>query len=279
MNLPIKYIFLSIFFFLISQQISCKSAKNYLSPKGPKFLGNYATDRPIYEDSIKVITFNIKFSRKIDQAIEEIKNINELKNSDIILLQEMDEVGTEKIAKTLKYNYIYYPATVHMENDKNFGNAILSKWPMENDKKILLPYEVAVGKTRRIAVASTVKIKNLNILVYSVHTATITLSEEKRMNQADSILKSIPKEWMHIIIGGDFNTIFSQNVRDLEKIFHHNGFIMATGGAGPTVKKGFLNFTLDHIFTKGFQVHGTGVVEESQASDHLPVWVVLKPIL
>jgi endonuclease/exonuclease/phosphatase family metal-dependent hydrolase len=279
MNLPIKYIFLSIFFIAISQHISCKSAKNYLSPQGPKFLGNYATDQPIYEDSIKVITFNIKFSRKIDQAIEEIKNINKLRNADIILLQEMDEVGTEKIAKTLKYNYIYYPATIHMENDKNFGNAILSKWPMENDKKILLPYEVAVGKTRRIAVASTVKIKNLNILVYSAHTATITLSEEKRMSQADYILKSISTEWNHIIVGGDFNTIFSQNVRDLEKIFHQNGFIMATGGAGPTVKKGFLNFTLDHIFTKGFQVHDTGVVEESQASDHLPLWVVLKPIL
>ena len=255
--------------------LACGAPRNYLSPEGPKFTRNYAQLPAISNDTLKVITFNIKFSQKIQQAIEELKTIPELQGPDIILLQEMDEAGTDSIARSLKFNYIYYPATVHPQSDRNFGNAILSKWPIHSDRKILLPYEPVLSRTKRIAVSSYISHPKLELLVYSVHTATAVVSAKRRLEQSDSLLQSIAEEYNHIIIGGDFNTMFSQNVKDLEKVFSKNGFIRASREAGATVRWSFLNFTMDHLFIKGLDVIATGTAE-TLASDHRPLWVWLK---
>jgi len=77
----------------------------------------------------------------VDEAIKNMRDNSNLSGANIILLQEMDETGTEKIAKSLHYDYIHYPATVHPQTGRNFGNAILSKWPLQDVKKILLPYD------------------------------------------------------------------------------------------------------------------------------------------
>lgn len=267
--------YIQILLALITLYLACSAPKNYLSPEGPKFTQNYAQLSEISTDTLKVITFNIKFAKEIRRAIEELKTIPELQAPDIILLQEMDEAGTDSIAKSLKYNYIYYPATVHPQSDRNFGNAILSKWPIHGDKKIFLPYEPALVKTKRIAVSSYISHPKLELLVYSVHTATAVVSAKRRLEQADSLLQSIAEEYDHIIIGGDFNTVFSQNVKDLEDIFSKNGFIRASRDAGATVRWNFLNFTMDHLFIKGLDVIATGTVETG-ASDHKPLWVWIK---
>ncbi len=136
---------------------------------------------------IKVISFNIKLAKNIEHSIYELKYYPELKYADLILLKEMDEIGTDKIAKILKYNYIYYPASIHPKSDRNFGNAILSKWSIINDQKIILPHKVAICKTRRITVSAAVLMDKLKLRVYSVHTETMVLNKEKRMNQAKSV--------------------------------------------------------------------------------------------
>ena len=41
-----------------------------------------------------------------------------------------DEMGTAAIAETLGYNYVYFPAAVHVESGQNFGTAVLSRWPL-----------------------------------------------------------------------------------------------------------------------------------------------------
>jgi len=260
---------------LVPLWLACGAPKNYLSPEGPKFTHNYVREPHIASDTLKVITFNIKFARKIQQAIEDLKTIPELQAPDIILLQEMDEAGTDSIAKSLKFNYIYYPATVHPQSDRNFGNAILSRWPIHNYKKILLPYEPPLAKTKRIAVSSYISHPKLELLVYSVHTATAIISAKKRLEQSDSLLHSISEEHDNIIIGGDFNTVFSKNVRDLEEIFSKNGFFRASRDAGTTVRWNFLNFTMDHLFVKGLDFIAAGTTETG-ASDHKPIWVWLK---
>ncbi len=131
-----------------------------------------------------------------------------------------------------------------------------------------------INRTRRIAVAATAVIDDISIRVYSVHTATVVLSEEKRLAQADSIVNSISKNRPYIIVGGDFNTMFEKNVIDLDKIFQTNGFSRASRGAGATVEKGPFDFTMDHIYVKGFEVLSSGTVETG-ASDHSAEWVIL----
>ncbi|MBN2364659.1 MAG: hypothetical protein EH225_00780 [Calditrichaeota bacterium] len=254
--------------------INCESGQNYLSPEGPRFTGKYAVHPKTFDDTLKVASFNIQFSEKIEEAIYTLRNSPDFEETDILLLQEMDETGTEIISKALGYDYVYYPATIHPQSDKNFGNAILSIWPINNTRKILLPHEFYINKTRRIAVAGTVSAGNWQIRVFNVHIATIALSEEKRLAQVDSVMRSISGHHSRIIVGGDFNTIFEKNIKDLDYIFTLSEFIRASKGSGLTIEKGPLDFTVDHIYTKGFHVIENGIIE-TEASDHNLVWVKL----
>ncbi len=76
-------------------------------------------------------------------------------------------------------------------------------------------------------------------------------------------------------MGGDFNSPGNSNVEAIARIFRQNGFQYASENSGITVEVGPLDFTLDHIFSKGFEVVSTGALESSRASDHYPVWVKL----
>lgn len=61
---------------------------------------------------LRIVSFNIKFGRRIDAAIEVLGTGN-LRGADVLALQEMDEVGVERIARALKLNYVYYPGSIH----------------------------------------------------------------------------------------------------------------------------------------------------------------------
>jgi endonuclease/exonuclease/phosphatase family metal-dependent hydrolase len=262
----------ALFFTLAA--FNCYSPKNYLDPQGPRFSANYSDLRVQIKDTLKVVSFNIKYSRKIEQAIRELDSLPEIKDADILLLQEMNEYGSDQAARALGYNFIYYPATLHPQIDSNFGNAVLTPWPIQTDQKILLPYEPSLGRTKRIAVSAQISIGERKIMAYSVHTATIILSPDKRLKQADSLLNSLSINEDHIIIGGDFNTLFKQNIRDLDDVFSKNNFTRATRQVGPTLQRGPFKFRTDHLYVKGFEVLDAGTVS-TKASDHQPIWAIL----
>ena len=259
-----------------SMLLSCGRAVNYLEPVRPRYSGTFAGKFPLYNEILTVVSFNIKFSDKINRAELELNTYEPLKDADIVLLQEMDNEGARQIADALRYNYVYYPANIHPHHDKDFGNAILTKWPIMLDKKVILPFEDSRTKTRRIAVAAVIAAGECEVLVYSTHLATFWSGEEKSMLQADAILKNIPQHYPYIIIGGDFNTITRGRFENLENKFRHHGYILATEGISKTVKAWPFNFQTDHIFSKGFQTIDAGKAEKSVASDHFPIWVKLK---
>src|SRR5262245_47892387 len=88
---------------------------------------------------VRGITFNIRFAREIDRAIALLIEDRDLQGADLVFLQEMDAPGTERIAAALGMHYVYYPATVHPGNGRDFGNAVLSRWPLRDEHKIVLP--------------------------------------------------------------------------------------------------------------------------------------------
>ena len=255
---------------------ACQPAQNYLDPNGPKFTGQYAPNPPVFKDTLRVVTFNIKYSEKVGRAIQELRTLPDLRNADLLLLQEMDEQGVDQIARALGYNYVYYPATRHPRTGRNFGNAVLSKWPIRTSRKVLLPHAVMGLKTRRIAVYATVRVEGQDLLVGSIHTATIWLPYDQRMAQVDSALRSLPQPVSLAVIGGDFNTLELKSLRDVERLFTRHGLTLATRHVGPTARLGPIARKLDHVFVTGFEVLAAGVVWHSRASDHVPVWVVLR---
>lgn len=269
--------FLIILFPLVV--ISCTVTKNYRNPERPEFSGNFAAETPNFDGTIKVVTFNIKLSEEIQQAIEDLGETPELWDADIILLQEMADDGVATIAQRLNYNFIYYPASIHYKHGKNYGNAILSKWPIKDYRKIVLPYEHPMNKQIRIAALATIVVEEFEILTYSIHTEMFWLGGKKKLDQVDSVLRSVADHFEHVIIGGDFNTNTDNGVRETEKLFTQAGFLRASKRVGATSKVdllGLTDFELDHIFVKGLTPITCGKCEETQSSDHYPVWVTLR---
>lgn len=253
--------------------LSCGTIPNYLYPNGPKYTGQYALQQKPAKATITVVSYNIKFAKKIPEAIDDLSEIDVLKDADIILLQEMDPGGTEAIARALRYNYVYYPASVH-KTGKDFGNAILSRWPINSPRKIILPHE-SMNKQRRIAVEGTIDMAGTDIMVYSVHTETAKMSREKRIDQTDHLVQNIPTAAVakYVVVGGDFNTWTERgSVEATDRVFTTKNLERATKEIGATAS--FI-FKFDHIYTRNMTVTAKNKSEEATASDHKPIWVKL----
>lgn len=256
---------------------SCASVSNFTSPLEPKFEGNFSDEQAEFDQTIEVVSYNISYGEDIDQAISELTGFDELNDADIILLQEMDEAGTETIARSLGYNFVYYPASIHSYHKKNFGNAILSKWPISDPEKIILPYANPRNQQKRIAVKAVVTIDGIQIPTYSVHTETFWLGPKKRNAQIDALVDSIDESNQYLIVGGDFNTLTPASLKYLEERFDQIGLERASAGAGYSAGVAPFGFTLDHVFAKGMPAMEVGNSDEAKASDHFPIWVSIAP--
>lgn len=224
----------------------------------------------------KVVCWNIKFGERINQAIEELKHIEQLKNASILLLQELDSVGAERIAGELGYNYVYFPASIHHKTDREFGNAILSLWPIMEHSKILLPHVSPRKSQRRIVIGKTITIDSLKTIIYATHTETPFLSRSRRYDQIKSIANLLEyEEPYHAIVGGDFNTFSPRSIRLLYRTMAEVGLSPIFKHPKTTLTLPFLNFKLDHLFIRGFRVVEAGVWTGTKASDHYPIWTVI----
>jgi endonuclease/exonuclease/phosphatase family metal-dependent hydrolase len=255
---------------------ACQSTQNYPEADSPLFTGNYAETPAKFDGQLKIVTWNIRFGEAVETAIDELIHTPELQEADILLLQEMDEIGVEAIAKTLKYNYVYYPASIHPHHQKNFGEAILSRWPLTDPQKLILPYKNPKNDQIRLAVRATLSVDGIELPVYSAHTETFWLDYDKRMAQVEALVNDIDPAWPNVIVGGDFNTMTEASVSGVEHRFEAAQLSRVSTGGDDTFTAMGLGFTTDHIFARGFSVVESGVWPDTTASDHYPVWVLLQ---
>jgi len=248
---------------------------NYLDKESPRFSGSFAVVEPDTPESITVVSYNIKLGEEVERASAELTRHPSSSGADMLLLQEMDEFGTERIAKTLAFNYVYYPASLHTASERNFGNAVLSKYPIRSDEKIFLPHGNVTRGQRRIAVRAFVDVSGTCVQVVSVHTENLSLSMKKRKDQVAALLASITDFPHPVIVGGDFNTIEAPALEFTVQMFSDSGLTWASEEAGITASFGIIDVQSDHIFTRGFNLAQTGHIESANASDHKPVWVEL----
>lgn len=269
---------------LAATGVSCASAVNYLDPSGPL----YSTPRaetaaaPTAGRSLRVVSFNIAYAIEIDRAIEALRETEALRDPDILALQEMDAPGTERIAKALGMNAVYFPSGVHPKHERDFGCAILSPWPLEEPRKILLPHGARVSGLRRSAVSAVVVRGGQRIRAYSLHLPSpLAISggsrkEELRVLAADAASAEGP-----VVVAGDFNS--HGKVEELAK----SGFLWVTRDLGDTARLTVLGIGLgglsyDHVLTKGLRPApgpgAMGIVQDNRgASDHKPIWAILQP--
>ena len=272
--MPWVYIFSLVLILLVAYQ--AYAAKNYLDPNAPFYSGNYAMGEPDQRvEAMTVVSYNIGYALNIDRAIEEIRQVRSQKGLDILLLQEMDEPGLEQIARDLQLNYVYYPAAVESTYRKDFGNAVLSPWPIIHSQKLILPHISFSNRMKRVATRATVRIQGEELLSYSIHTEPVFTLPKFKEDQCTYLLKDLDPKARRVIVGGDFNSFSQKGIEKMERHYQNAGFERASRGCGFTFFRWGLKLSPDHIFTKGFVVKDKGRLPEAAASDHLPVWVRL----
>ena len=253
-----------------------RSIKNYTDPSGPLYEGHYAYGQPVFKGFLKVVTWNINFSQSIEEAIDTLSSVEELRDADILLLQEMDAEGVEQIAQSLNYDYVYYPASIHVRHGKDFGNAILSKWPIRRSSKIVLPNTFPFINQTRIVVKAEIVIDGIELDVYNTHLETVWMVQRRGNTQVDFLAEQIAQGGGFVFLGGDFNSWSGGSIAYMEERFAQAGLHRLSAGAGHTFEYKNLKLTQDHIWTSDVRDYEAGVWRQTEASDHFPVWAELK---
>ena len=256
----------------------CTTATNYLDLSGPIYVDHYAAadsatgNRLRLQGPVRVVSFNIAFAIHIDRALEVLKESEPLRDFDVLTLQEMDAPGVERIAREMGLNYVYFPSGIHPKKDRDFGCAILSSWPLEEPRKIVLPHGARGSGLRRSAVVATVVRGAERFRCYTVHLpAVFSISGSSRREQAQVMIADAAASPDPVVITGDLNSY------DIGHEFESAGFTWLTRDTGPTESRFLLRFRYDHVFARdvsGAPVRATaGVVKDNRdASDHKAIW-------
>jgi len=263
--------------FAIAAGVGCATV-NYLDPTGPSLetrFGEASPSPPPPGAPLRVVTFNIAYAVKVDLAIDVLRETPQLRNLDVLALQEMDAPGTERIARELGLNSVFVPSAVHPKTDRDFGCAILSPWPLVEPGKVVLPVAAFGSGVRRSAARATVLRGDERLRSYSVHLPSpLGVTGAARRQQLEVLLADAAGFTGPVVIAGDFNS------HDVGKQLVEAGYSWPTRDVGTTSKFFFFGMSIDHIFARGLgaatDAESFGVVRETRgASDHRPVWALL----
>ncbi len=259
----------AVLFVVLGVVAGCSGIKrNYVDRVAPRYSETAVARTSAHAgvDTLRIVSFNIKFAQQIDSTIAVLTTDPAMRDADIVLLQEMDEPGTKRIAEALGMSYVYYPAVLRSNTHRDFGNAVLTHWAIVEDAKIILPHNALFNGSQRIATATTVRVGDTPIRVYSAHLATfVNIWPGSRGDQLRAILADADKH-PRVIIGGDMNN------HSVGHIARDRGYIWTTEHGPRTTPLG----RWDHIFLKGLALPDSAasgtVTNVHHASDHKAVW-------
>ncbi|GAA4470203.1 endonuclease/exonuclease/phosphatase family protein [Nibrella saemangeumensis] len=234
--------------------------------------------------SLKVMTYNIHHcnppsaGNKID--VPAIAQVIRKEKPDFVALQEVD-VNTERsgkgmhqareLARLTGMHYFFSKAIDHQGGD--YGVAVLSRFPILDSTRFILPVDPVLGGETRTIAAVTVEIaKGKRVIFASTH---LDLKEPNRISQSERIIAHFKDSGLPMIIGGDFN---ARPESPVIKLWDQH-FTRSCQECAPTIPVEKPNRTIDFIMFKpdgAFKGQSTRVIDEQYASDHLPVVAELK---
>lgn len=240
---------------------------------------------------LRVATFNVH-SGKNTQGIADVFKRNEnLREADIIFLQEIEERTSEKISRAkqiadaLGMEYAYAPART-MAGKGTHGLAILSKYPLEDVETLSLPpYSITFHTQSRVSLIANVRVQGESVRIANTHLDT-RLSIFERISQIKPLIEKLKSDSAKkTIIGGDFNTApfrfrfwrtipvsYQNQKRELHRYLEEEGYASRCETAGYTIRYGFLRFELDGLYARHLPVLRCGVERTVRVSDHKPLW-------
>jgi endonuclease/exonuclease/phosphatase family metal-dependent hydrolase len=256
---------------LIGSTGACWGGRNYTEATGPRHAATLPSRQPAgtTPSSLRIVTYNVAFARDVDGAVAVLREDPALAGADIILLQEMTAGATARVAEALGMAFVYYPSIHHRRTGQDFGNAVLARWPIVADEKVILPHRSRYAGTQRTATMARVRVGTLDIVTYSTHLGTaLDISGRRRLEQLGAIIRHAAAHRC-VIIGGDMNMSRLEAATEA-------GFTWPTASLPRTTRFG----RWDHLLLRGpgWAAARTGVARSGlSASDHSAVWAEMPP--
>ena len=232
------------------------------------------------EDSVTVMTYNIHQGFNINGYLdlESIAEVIERNGADVVSLQEVSRGwvinssvdNLSWLADRLEMDYIFMPAS-----DAVWGNAILSRYPVEIIKSGFLP-RMGAPLRRSFILAELKLAENENINILCVHLHQIEDEGYIRESQVESLIE----EWgglKRTAIMGDFNA--EPNDPEI-RVMYNAGLIDSHASIGKGKGLTWVHYKpyrrIDYIWVTDDIGISNLVVPYSIASDHLPIVVDIK---
>ncbi len=223
------------------------------------------------QSDIKLGLFNVLTDNKhYDKLFNEIS----LKNPDIVILQEVNDVWLNNI-KPLKNSFPYF---IDHPRDDNFGMSLYSKYPLKNsDIEFWTDYYVPV-------IRAQIEIKGKAVTIYCVHTlppvSNDYLSARNKMLEKISKILNDARRKENVIIAGDFNTtVFSPAYKRFIDSSLNSHIVYDAIRYAPKIEGTWNAFhppifriTLEHILTVPTLRLKMTEIGNNIGSDHLPVF-------
>lgn len=236
-------------------------------------------------DTLRILSYNIHHANppmeagKIDiNAIAKV--INE-STADLVALQEVD-VYTERSGKNLHQadelgrltdmHAYFYKSIDHQGGE--YGNAILSRFPFIEKNGFELPYEE--GTEPRTVLYVAVKLPQGREVTFA-GTHLDFKSEGNTFQQAKYLTEYfLSKDITSLILAGDFNSVSGASpIQYLDLHFQRS----CLENCPPTIPQINPTKEIDFVMfrpSNSFKIISHEVIEETYASDHLPVLVTIE---
>ena len=264
----------------INNETSKPSLNNIIPKKNQKKL----TTEDDQNLRLRILSYNIHHAEGVDGKLDipRIAQVILSVDPDLVALQEVDKntIRTGKVNQDIELSRLTKMNSVFGSNitfqGGQYGNAILSKFPIIKNKNFLLP-NVDSGEQRGL-LQSQIQISNKeNILFFSTHldhrrSDTERLASAKAINQIISLDNKSPA-----ILAGDFNDDpDSPTLNELGKVWlRTNKKILRTIPASKPSRQ------IDYIFVQPkerWKIIESQILDEDIASDHRAIFSIIELI-
>lgn len=236
--------------------------------------------------TVKVMSYNIHHANPPSQPgvinLDTIAAIIRGQSPDFVALQEVD-VRTKRSGATVDQAaylsaktgmYHFFAKGIDYEGGE-YGVAILSKYPFVSTEKVLLPGEPGSNAEQRVLAKTKVKLPGGAEVIFANTHLDHKKNSPSRQLQVQEVMRILAAETGPVILAGDLNdTPQSETLAQLQKRFTNS-----CTQCPFTIPQVSPTRTIDYIlFSTGsnWQAVDHQVLNESFASDHLPVIATLK---
>ena len=264
----------------VNNETSKPSLNNIIPKKNQKKL----TTEDDQNLRLRILSYNIHHAEGVDGKLDvpRIAQVILSVDPDLVALQEVDKntIRTGKVNQDIELSRLTKMNCVFGSNitfqGGQYGNAILSKFPIIKNKNFLLP-NVDSGEQRGL-LQSRIQISNKeNVLFFSTHldhrrSDTERLASAEAINQIISLDNKSPA-----ILAGDFNDVpDSPTLKELGKVWlRTNKKILRTIPASKPSRQ------IDYIFVQPkerWKIIESQILDEDIASDHRAIFSIIELI-